>query len=359
MRIAIDAMGGDYAPREIVRGAVLAIRHLKKEITTVYMVGDQNAIMLELIACKADVGGFLEIVHAPENVQMDESPAAAVRRKKQASINICMNMLRDGKADAVISAGNSGAVCTSAVMTLGRIPGVARPVIAMAMPTRRPGRPFLLIDAGANTDCEPEWLSQFAIMGTVYSRHVLRRANPVVGLLSIGTEDCKGNELTKKAFPLLKALPGINFRGNCEGHDLFEGDLDVIVTDGFVGNIVLKTIESAARAIGGWMKEEFVRHPLRQIGALFLRGALMAMKRKMDPEVYGGAPLLGVPGTVIITHGASSSRAIYHAVIAGINAARNNATKEIEERLNNPGAPVSTLPAETAPILEHVEPPEA
>ncbi|MCL1888119.1 MAG: phosphate acyltransferase PlsX, partial [Kiritimatiellaeota bacterium] len=190
-------------------------------------------------------------------------------------------------------------------------------------------------------------------------RFVLRRANPVVGLLSIGTEDCKGNELTKKAFPLLKALPGVNFRGNCEGHDLFEGDTDVVVTDGFVGNIVLKTIESAVRAIGGWMKEEFVRHPLRQIGALLLRGALTAMKRKMDPEVYGGAPLLGVPGTVIITHGASSSRAIYHAVIAGINAARNNIAKEIEERLNNPEAAEAAPSADPPPVLEHIEPPES
>jgi glycerol-3-phosphate acyltransferase PlsX len=269
-----------------------------------------------------------------------------------------MNMLKEGKVDVVISAGNSGAVATSAVMTLGRIKGVSRPVIAMAMPTRHPGRPFLLIDAGANTDCEPEWLAQFAIMGSVYSQFVLRRPNPVVGLLSIGTEDCKGNELTKKAFPLIKALPGANFRGNCEGHDLFEGDLDVIVSDGFVGNIVLKTIESAARAIGSWMKEEFVRHPLRQLGALLLRGALMAMKRKMDPEVYGGAPLLGVPGTVIITHGASSSRAIFHAVIAGINAARNNVTKEIEERINNPDAPAPAPSAEPAPLLEQIEPTE-
>lgn len=334
MRIALDAMGGDYAPAEVVRGAILAIKQLKKDVTCVYLVGDQAAVLTELQACKTGVSENLQVIHAAENVQMDESPAAAVRKKKQASINICMNMLRDGKVDAVISAGNSGAVAASAVMTLGRIKGVERPVIAMAMPTRRPGRPFLLIDAGANTDCEPEWLSQFAIMGSVYSHFVLRRINPVVGLLSIGTEDCKGNELTKKAFPLLKALPDINFRGNCEGHDLFVGETDVVVCDGFVGNIVLKTIESAAHAIGGWMKEEFVRHPIRQLGALLLRGALMTMKRKMDPEVYGGAPLLGVPGTVIITHGASSSTAIYHAIIAGVNAARNNVAREIEERIN-------------------------
>jgi len=340
MRIALDVMGGDHAPREIVRGAVLASRQLKKEIECIYLVGDQNATIIELIACKSGVSGQLQIIHAEENIDMDESPASAVRRKKQASINICMNMLRDGKADVVISAGNSGAVATSAVMTLGRIKGVSRPVIAMAMPSRRPGRPFLLIDAGANTDCEPEWLSQFAIMGSVYSKAVLGRTNPVVGLLSIGTEDCKGNELTKKAFPFLKSTAGINFRGNCEGHDLFEGETDVVVCDGFVGNIVLKTIESAAKAIGSWMKEEFVRHPIRQLGALLLSGALAAMKRKMDPEVYGGAPLLGIPGTVIISHGSSSSRAIYHAIIAGMNAAKNNVAREIEERINVPATPV-------------------
>lgn len=326
-------MGGDHAPREVVRGAVMAVKQLKKDIDSVLLVGDEAAIMKELQLCKAVRSSRLDVIHAEENVEMDESPAAAVRKKKKASINICMNLMRDAKVDAVISAGNSGAVATSAVMTLGRIKGVSRPVIAMAMPTRRPGRPFLLIDAGANTDCEPDWLSQFAVMGSVYSRSVLHRADPVVGLLSIGTEDCKGNELTKKAFPLLKAMQDINFRGNVEGHDLFVGETDVVVCDGFVGNIVLKTIESAAHAIGGWMKEEFVRHPVRQLGALLLRGALMTMKNRMDPEVYGGAPLLGVPGTVIITHGASSSRAIFHAIIAGANAARTNVSREIETRL--------------------------
>lgn len=340
MRIALDAMGGDNAPYEIVWGAVEAA-HKLKEVDQVLLVGQQDAIEAALkkphpqVKTSPDAlleAGRIRIIHAEENISMDEAPASAVRKKKKCSINICINLVKAGEADAAVSAGNSGAVAAAAVFGLGRVAGVIRPAIATVLPTR--SRPLLLLDAGANTDCHEEWLQQFAIMGDVYSRAVLKQANPVLGLMSIGTEDGKGNEMTKKAFQLLNSsTPGINFRGNVEGHDLFVGETDVIVCDGFVGNVILKTTEGAAHAIGYWMKREFFRHPIRQLGALLLKGALHALKRQMDPEIYGGAPLLGVPGAVIITHGSSSYKAIFHAVIAASAAASNNVSKQIEERI--------------------------
>ncbi len=331
MRIALDMMGGDHAPREIVRGAVEASIKLK-DIACILMVGDETAIRAELAKYpKADLSR-LKVVHAPESIGMEESPATAVRKKKLCSINICMDMLKNKQADAMVSAGNSGAVAAAAVFSLGRIPGVIRPAIATVLPTRQPQRPLLLLDAGANTDCDASWLAQFAVMGSAYSSAVLKRTEPVVGLLSIGTEDCKGNEMTKKAFGLIQKT-AVKFRGNVEGHDLFMGRTDVVVCDGFVGNVVLKTSESVAHAVGYWIKKEFFRHPVRLLGALLLKGALQTIKLRMDPEIYGGAPLLGVPGAVIISHGSSSYRAIFHAIIAGAAAASNNLSQEIAKRI--------------------------
>lgn len=329
MRIALDAMGGDFAPREIVRGGVEAAAKLK-DVESVIFVGSEPAIQDELRRCGGRVGDRVRIVHASEAVGMDEAPAVAVRRKKDASINRCMELIKSGGADAVVSAGNSGAVAAAALFCLGRIKGVVRPAIAIVLPTRN--RPLLLIDAGANTDCQEQWLAQFAIMGSVYSQAVLHQPNPILGLLSIGSEDGKGNEVTKKAFGLIQRS-GVNFRGNVEGHDLFIGHTDVVVCDGFVGNIVLKTTESVSHAIGYWMKQEFFRHPVRVLGALLLKGALTAMKRRMDPEVYGGAPLLGVPGNCIIAHGSSTHHAIYHAVRVAAAAGKNNVSGIIAERI--------------------------
>ena len=324
-------MGGDHAPREIVRGAVEASIKLK-DIACILMVGDETAIRAELVKYpKADLSR-LKIIHAPESIGMDESPAAAVRKKKLCSINICMDLLKSKEADAMVSAGNSGAVAAAAVFGLGRIPGVIRPAIATVLPTRQPKRPLLLLDAGANTDCDETWLAQFAVMGSAYSSTVLKRTEPLVGLLSIGTEDGKGNEMTKKAFHLIQKAD-LKFRGNVEGHDLFLGKTDVVVCDGFVGNVVLKTSESVAHAVGYWMKKEFFRHPVRLLGALLLKGALQTLKHRMDPEIYGGAPLLGVPGAVIISHGSSTYRAIFHAIIAGAAAASSNLPQEIAKRI--------------------------
>ena len=313
MRIAVDAMGGDHAPHEIVKGAVEAARRLQG-LERLFLVGQEEVVRAEL-ARYGNVPSALEVRHAGEVIAMNEAPAQAVRRKRDSSMCRAMDMLRDGEVDAVVSAGNTGALVAAATLKLRTLEGVERPAIAAVMPTRK--KPFVLVDVGANPDCSPHRLVQFAVMGQIYSREILGQATPVVGLLSVGGEENKGNELTREAFQLLKAT-SMNFRGNVEGHDLFSGEVDVVVCDGFVGNAVLKTSESLARVIGQWMKEEFKRNPMRILGAILLRGALKAMKGKMDPDVYGGAPLLGVNGVCIKTHGSSKSHAVYHAVrVAG------------------------------------------
>ena len=335
-RIALDAMGGDNAPGEIVRGGVEAAVGL--EDVKVLLVGVKEQIDAELAKYPKEVAaatkkGTLEVIHAPDVAEMDESPVTAVRKKKDCSINVAMRLVKEGRADAFVSAGNSGAVATSAILNLGRIKGVQRPAIATILPTRIPRRPLLLLDAGANMDCHADWLVQFAIMGSVYSQGVLKRTKPLVGLLSIGTEDCKGNEMTKETFRLLKEVKDIDFRGNVEGHDVFQGQTDVVVCDGFVGNVVLKTSESLAHAVSYFLKRECFRGIFRVLGALLLKGAFKSLKNQLDPDIYGGAPLLGVPGAVIITHGSSTHKAIYYAVKAGVNAARNDVSGLISSRI--------------------------
>ena len=329
-------MGGDNAPGEIVRGGVEAAAGL--EDVKVLLVGVKEQIDAELAKYPKEVAaatkkGTLEVIHAPDVAEMDESPVTAVRKKKDCSINVAMRLVKEGRADAFVSAGNSGAVATSAILNLGRIKGVQRPAIATILPTRIPRRPLLLLDAGANMDCHADWLVQFAIMGSVYSQGVLKRTKPLVGLLSIGTEDCKGNEMTKETFRLLKEVKDIDFRGNVEGHDVFQGQTDVVVCDGFVGNVVLKTSESLAHAVSYFLKRECFRGIFRVLGALLLKGAFKSLKAQLDPDIYGGAPLLGVPGAVIITHGSSSHKAIYYAVKAGVNAARNDVSGLISSRI--------------------------
>ena len=330
-RIALDAMGGDYAPGQIVVGAVEAAVGVPD--VKILLVGQLAPIQAELdkldpklkaSAQAAIENGTLEIIHAPDVAEMDESPVDAVRKKKDCSINVAMRLVKEKRADVFVSAGNSGAVATSAILNLGRIPGVKRPAIATVLPNRNPKRPLMVLDAGANMDCHPEWLVQFAIMGNAYSKAVLKQKTPSVGLISIGTEDCKGNEMTKQTFPLLKEVKDINFVGNIEGKDLYKGHIDVAVCDGFVGNVVLKTTESLAKAIGYWLKKECFKGPLRIFGALLLKGAFHSLKDQLDPEIYGGAPLLGVPGAVIIGHGSSTHKAIYYAVKAGVAAATND-----------------------------------
>ena len=339
-RIALDAMGGDFAPGEIVVGAVEAAVGLPD--VKILLVGQLAPIQAELDkldrklkseAQRAIESGRLEIIHAPDIAEMDESPVDAVRKKKDCSINVAMRLVKDGRADAFVSAGNSGAVATSAILNLGRIPGVTRPAIATILPSKSPHRPVLVLDAGANMDCHPEWLTQFGIMGNVYAKAVIQRQTPVVGLLSIGTEDCKGNEMTKATFPLLKEVKDIHFIGNIEGKDIFKGHLDVVVCDGFVGNVVLKTTESVAKAFSQYLKKECFKGVTRILGALLLKGAFRSIKNAFDPDLYGGAPLLGVPGAVVIAHGSSSHKAIFYAVKAGVAAATNDVSGHIAQAI--------------------------
>jgi len=314
MRIAVDAMGGDLAPGEVVAGAWRAARELPG-LTELLLVGREDAIRAAFPAGESPPP-CLRIVPASEVIGMDEPPAAAVRRKRDSSIGRMTDLVKSGEADAAFSAGNTGAMVAAATLKLRTLEGVLRPAIATVMPTRR--TPFVLIDAGANTDSTPAMLRQFAVMGSVYAREILGIAKPLVGLLSIGGEESKGNETTKETLALLRDSPSVNFHGNVEGHDLYEGRVDVVVCDGFVGNVVLKTSESVAHFIGEWLRQEFTRNPLRMLGAALLRGALAEIRRKSDPAAYGGAPLLGANGVCIIGHGASKAKAVFNAIrVAG------------------------------------------
>jgi phosphate acyltransferase len=328
MRIAVDAMGGDFAPAQIVKGCVEAARrypHIKRLV----LVGDERAIRLELQQnepCPAAI----DVLHASEVVEMGEAPALAIRRKKDSSVGRAVDLVKAGEADAVFSAGNTGAAVAASALKLRTLPGVDRPAIAVVVPSLT--GPSVLLDAGANTDCAPEWLCQFAIMGLVYSRSILKKENPTVGLLNIGGESSKGNEATKEAYRML-AHSKLNFKGNVESGDLFEGRVDVAVTDGFVGNIVLKTSESVARSIGRWLKEELTRNPLRLAGALMLRRGIESIKHRSDPENHGGAPLLGVNGVCIIGHGSSSSVAVCNAIRVSSEWVRQDINQDIIQQV--------------------------
>lgn len=329
MRIAVDAMGGDFAPREIVRGAVEASRAWPE--LEIVLLGDGAAVRAELAANKAVESGRLKVVHTTETIEMGEAPAHAVRTKRDSSIVRGMQMLRHKEADAFLSAGSTGAMVAGALLFVGRVRYLKRPAIGTVLPSLR--KPYLLLDMGATVDCTPRELEQFAVMGGIYSSAVMGQKNPSVGLLSIGTEEEKGDTRTKEAHALLKANPLVNFRGNVEGHDLFKGEMDVCVADGFVGNVVLKTIESEARAISAMLRKELTRNPLRVLGSLLIYGGVRHLKKVMDPEVYGGAPLLGVNGTVIITHGASSHKAIFHAIRVSAECVRQGVAEKITARL--------------------------
>lgn len=328
MRIAVDAMGGDFAPAAIVEGAVRAARELD-QVTRIFLVGNETAVREELKRHGA-TPDKIEVRHCTEVVEMGESPATAVRRKRDSSINRATDLVREGQADALFSAGSTGAQVASSQLKLRTLAGVQRPAIATVFPS--PTRPFVLLDAGANTDCSPLMLMQFAVMGMVYSRELLKVANPRIGLMSIGEEDAKGNATTKETFGLLEKS-GLNFAGNIEGHDLFEGEIDVVVCDGFVGNVVLKTSESVAHAIGLWLKQEFKANPLRLFGALCLSGALKSLKSKLDPSQYGGAPLLGVNGVSIIGHGSSNATSVFNGIRASAEAVTHDINHLIVDAL--------------------------
>ena len=327
MRIAVDAMGGDFAPPAIVEGALLAVKECA-DIDCLYLVGDERAIRAEIDRCGGHLGR-VEIRHASEVVGMGESPANAVRRKKDSSINRAMDLVKNGEADAVFAAGSTGAAVAAATLKLRTLEGIRRPGIAVAMPTPA-DKPVVVIDGGATTDCTPEILMQFAIMGAAYSRQVIGQADPKVGLMSVGTEEAKGNALSKETFELLEKAP-VRFIGNVEGHDLFEGGVDVVVCDGFTGNVILKTSESVAHAIGKWLKRELTKNPLRILGALLLSGGLRALKKKTSQKTYGGAPLLGVNGICIIGHGSSDAIAAKNGILQAARAVKLHLNESILE----------------------------
>ena len=310
MRISIDAMGGDYAPAEIVAGTVRAAKCLSG-ISKLYLVGDEAVIRAELDKQKGPIPACIEIVHASEVVEMGESPAVAIRRKKDSSIGRAVDLVKKGEADAIFSAGNTGAAVAAATLKLRTLNGVDRPAIATVLPT--PKDPFVLLDAGANPDSTPEMLLQYAVMGTIYSHEILGIENPSVGLLSIGEEEAKGNETTKKAFAMLNNT-NLNFIGNVESRDMFGARVNVVVCDGFVGNVVLKTAESVGSMLSGWLKREFRKNPWRMLGALLGNSVFKYLREQSNPSNYGGAPLLGANGVVIIGHGSSDAHAVFNAV---------------------------------------------
>ncbi|WP_277640345.1 phosphate acyltransferase PlsX [Wolinella succinogenes] len=308
VRVAIDAMGGDFGPAPIVEGTLLALN--EKDFIPL-LVGNKE-IIEPLIPQKYKK--TLEIIDCKDFIKMEESASSAIRRK-DSSIYVATELAKEGKVDALVSAGHSGATMSLATLRIGRIEGASRPAICAIMP-RQDGKQSLILDAGANVDCKPEHLYEFALMGYEYSKSVMGYENPRIGLLSNGEEESKGNELTKSAFSRLKALKG--FVGNVEGHNIFDGSTEVIVCDGFVGNIVLKTSEGVAESITTLIKN-FVKVSLTGVvGALFMKNVFKKLKKRMDYAEYGGAPLLGVNGNVIICHGKSNAKAIKNAIFQAL-----------------------------------------
>src|SRR3989440_10755893 len=308
MKIALDAMGGDFAPDQVVAGGVQAHRELGVEVI---FVGVKDRVDSALAASGA--GKWAEIEDAPEVIAMDEHPAQAVRTKKKSSIVRACTMVEDGRANGFVSAGNSGAVMAAALFGLHRIAGIDRPAIGSMIPTTS-GKNCFLLDVGANTDAKPEHILQYAVMGGIYAEKLMGVANPGVAQLSNGEEAGKGNQLVQAAEPLLRAQPGINFIGNVEGKDIFRGKADVVVTDGFSGNVLIKTAEGVAEFLFTNMREAVKGDPLATLGGLLIRPKLRAIRRRADWREFGGALLLGVNGVAVIAHGRSDARAIYNAV---------------------------------------------
>jgi glycerol-3-phosphate acyltransferase PlsX len=338
MKIALDAMGGDFGPPNLVAGAVMALREYP-QIATLFLVGDTPQIEGELKKHGCN-DSRVEIVHSTQVVEMTDRAVESVRRKKDSSISRAVELIKKGDAAAVVSAGHTGAAVAATTIKLRTLPGIERPGIASLIPTE--SNIFVLIDAGANVDARPIHLLQYGIMGSVYSRHVLGYKNPSIGLMSIGDEDVKGTDFTKEVFKMLKQSQ-LNFRGNVEGHDLFENPVEVVVCDGFVGNVVLKTCESVAEAVFKWLKHELVKNKVRMAGAYLARNAFRAIKKKLNYEEYGGSPLLGVNGICIIAHGSSTPLAIKNALRVAAESIEQQVNPHIVEevhRYNETTAPL-------------------
>lgn len=329
MIVAVDAMGGDYAPREIVKGAVAAA---KNGIADIILVGDKGKLERELAELGSHDG--IEIVHTEQVIAMDEQPALAIRRKRDASIVVATKLVKEGRAAAVVSAGSTGAQMATALLVLGRIGHIQRPAIAAVLPSNK--GPKVLLDVGTNVDCRPEFLYEFALMGSIYAQRVLEIENPRVGLLNIGAEDNKGNELTIEAFKLLQTAPVI-FAGNVEGRDILTGEADVIVCDGFLGNVLLKFAEGLAQALFTMIKAEVDKGLRTKVGAALTLPAFKSVKKQMDYTEYGGVPLLGVRGISIICHGSSDARTIMNAVRVAVKCEEQELVRSLEQLSGNGG----------------------
>ena len=326
--IAVDAMGGDKAPTPEVEGAIQASRQFGHRVL---LVGDRAAVQHQLDLHPSYKHLPIEIVHATQRITMDDHAAKAARSKRESSMHLCARLVSDGKADGFISAGNTGACMAIAKMVLGKLPGVDRPALSGVFPTLK-GSPVVVVDVGANVDCEAQMLAQFALMGEAYSRHVLKIRRPRVGLLSIGEEEHKGNALTRDATPLLKVLD-FNFIGNVEGRDIFSGATDVIVCDGFVGNVALKVSEGLADMIRLMLRESLEATLSRKLGYVLSKSAYKDFRKRVDYSEFGGAPLLGVKGVCIICHGRSDSNAIKNAIRVAGEYASSKVNQRIEDEL--------------------------
>ena len=329
LTVALDAMGGDHAPKAEVEGAVLAARQLGVKVI---LVGQEDLVRQELSTYPDCDELPTEVVHASENVTM-EDPTKAVRTKRDSSVKVASRLVRDGRAAGLVSAGNTGAATATAKIIQGVVPGVKRPALAGLFPTSKgPTHPVIVLDVGANVDCSPHMLAQFAVMGEIYARIIVKRDRPRVGLLSIGEEQHKGNDLTRAAWPLLKNL-NLNFIGNVEGRDIYGGDVDVVVCDGFTGNVALKVSEGVADLVKHTLRESLEATISAKIGYVFSRTALNDFKKRLDYSEYGGAPLLGVRGVCIISHGRANANAIRNAIRVAAEFSEGQVNQRIEEEL--------------------------
>lgn len=329
MRIALDVMGGDKAPEATMEGAIEALDSFGEDLEVLFLVGDETLIKKSL-EHYSYAHRRIEVIHASQVVSMHDSAVKSVRQKKDSSISVAVNLVKQGNCDAVVTAGNTGAAVAAASIKLRNIPGVERAGIASALPNEH--GPCNIVDAGANIDAKPSHLLGYAIMGSIYAKHVQGKANPIVGLMSVGEEDSKGTDFTREVFELLNES-GLNFKGNIEGSDLFESKLDVVVCDGFVGNVILKSCEATAKVMFKWLKQDINATPIRQMGALIAKDAFKATKERGNYETYGGSPLLGVNGTCIIGHGSSSPRAIRNAIRVAAEAVKHHVNPHIEEAM--------------------------
>ena len=339
--VAVDGMGGDHAPGPILEGCLQAIERLAVKIR---FVGETDRVLEAATAMglaealnTAIDAGHLELITSGPSVQMHEE-ATVVRRKRDASINVAMDLVKRGEAQAVYSAGNSGAVMASAIFRLGRLAGIDRPAIGALFPTKDPGQPVLVLDVGANMDCKPSYLHQFALLGNIYSRDVLQVSQPRIGLLNIGEEECKGNDLAVRTHALLRDEPRFHFAGNCEGRDVLSGEFDVVVCDGFTGNVLLKFLESVGSVLLGVLRAELPRGRRGKVGSAFLRSNLKRIKKRLDHAEHGGALLLGVNGICVIGHG--SSKAL--SVVSALRLAHSAASHGVMDDLAQLGAQVAS-----------------